>query len=72
MRITHSRSTGAARTTIMRTLGDDNERHLVIRTPWQQPDAKTIAAVWNDLTDEEQREVAAAFGIDPIPPEEAV
>jgi hypothetical protein len=70
MRITVSRSTGATRTDIMRGL-DDDERRLIITTPWDQPDAKTIGAVWNLLTAEEQREVAAAFGLPaPLPPDE--
>jgi hypothetical protein len=55
----------------MRTL-DNDERRLIISTPWDQPDATTIAAIWNQLTPQEQREVALAFGLDPIPPDEAV
>jgi hypothetical protein len=71
MRITVSRSTGATRTDIMRGL-DDDERRLIITTPWDQPDSKTLGLIWNQLVPEEQREVALAFGLDPIPPEEAV
>jgi hypothetical protein len=62
MRITVSRSTGATRTDIMRGL-DDDERRLIITTPWDQPDATTIAAIWNQLTPVEQAEVSKAFGL---------
>ncbi len=71
MRITVSRSTDRTTTHLMRSL-DDDQRRLIIATPWDQPDAKTIGLVWSQLTEEEQREVALAFGLDPIPPKEAV
>ncbi len=70
MRVTVSRSTGATRTDIARSL-DDDERRLIISTPWDQPDAKTIGLIWNQLTEEEQRVVAAAFNLPaPLPPDE--
>src|SRR6266567_4764546 len=59
MRITVSRSTDRTTTHLMRSL-DDDERRLIISTPWDQPDAKTIGLIWNQLTEEEQRVVAAA------------
>jgi hypothetical protein len=71
VRITVSRSTDRTTTHLMRSL-DDDQRRLVIATPWDQPDAKTIGLVWNQLTPEEQHEVAEAFGLHPTPPEEAV
>jgi hypothetical protein len=64
VRITVSRSTGATRTQILRTLGDNDERRLIINSPWQQTDSEIIGTVWNQLTAEEQVEVAAAFGLD--------
>jgi hypothetical protein len=63
MRITTCHSTGRTETGVMRYL-DGERRTLVILAPWQQPIERTIAAVWNLLTEAEQVEVIAAFGLD--------
>jgi len=63
VRITTSYSTGQVKTGILRYL-DGERRTLVIMCPWQQPIDQTVAAIWNQLTPEEQREVAEAFGLD--------
>ncbi len=63
MRITTCHSTGRTETGVLRYL-DGERRTLVIMAPWQQPIQRTIAAVWNLLTEEEQREVVVAFDLD--------
>jgi len=63
VRITTCHSTGRTETGVLRYL-DGERRTLVVMAPWQQPIERTIAAVWNLLTEEEQREVVAAFGLD--------
>jgi hypothetical protein len=62
MKITTTYSTGRTETGVMRLL-DGERRTLVIMCPWGQPLAQTVAAIWNLLTEEEQREVVAAFGL---------
>jgi hypothetical protein len=70
VKVTVCRSTGRTRTDVMRGL-DDDERRLVISTPWDQPPAKTIAAVWDRLSPEEQHAVADVFNLPaPLPPNE--
>ncbi len=69
MRITTCHSTGRTETGVMRYL-DGERRTLVILAPWQQPIERTVAAVWNLLTVDEQTEVVAAFGLG-RPPEPA-
>jgi hypothetical protein len=46
---------------------DGERRTLVIMAPWGQPIARTVAAIWNQLTQDEQVEVAAAYGLDQPP-----
>jgi hypothetical protein len=63
VKITTCHSTGRTETGILRSL-DGERRTLVIMAPWGQPVAQTISAIWDQLTDAEQVEVAAAFGLD--------
>jgi len=63
VRITTSHSTGRTETGILRYL-DGERKTLVISAPWGQPVERTIAAIWNQLTEDEQREVALAFGLE--------
>lgn len=62
MRISVAYSTGRTETSVTRAL-DGQRRRLIISCPWGQPPARTVAAVWNQLTAEEQAEVAQAFGL---------
>jgi hypothetical protein len=62
VRITTCHSTGRTETGILRYL-DGERRTLVIMAPWGQSTERTVASVWNQLTAEEQREVAAALGL---------
>jgi len=55
-------STGRTETGVTRYL-DGERRTLVIMCPWGQSIEQTIAAVWNQLTEPEQIEVAEAFGL---------
>jgi hypothetical protein len=63
MKITTSYSTGRTETGVLRYL-DGERRTLVIMAPWGQSVDQTIAAIWDQLTEDEQREVAQAFGLD--------
>jgi hypothetical protein len=63
VRITTSYSTGRTETGVLRYL-DGERRTLVIMAPWGQPVDRTIAAIWNQLTTDEQTEVRVAFGLD--------
>jgi hypothetical protein len=63
MRISVSYNTGRTETSASRLL-DGQRRTLVIQAPWRQPPAQTVASVWNQLTEQEQREVVEAFGLD--------
>jgi hypothetical protein len=62
VRITTCHSTGRTETGVMRML-DGERRTLIILSPWGQPPERTIAVIWDQLTEEEQRDVAAAFGL---------
>jgi hypothetical protein len=62
MRITTCHSTGRTETGVTRLL-DGERRSLIIMAPWNQPIDRTITAIWNQLTPDEQREVAEAFGL---------
>jgi hypothetical protein len=66
VRITTCYSTGRTETGVLRML-DGERRSLVIMCPWGQPPAQTVTKVWGQLTPAEQREVAAAFGLDRRP-----
>jgi hypothetical protein len=63
VKITVCRSTGRVRTTVLRTL-DDDQRRLVVSIPWDQHPTVTLAAVRDQLTEEEAAELRAAFGLD--------
>jgi len=63
VRITTCHSTGRTETGVLRYL-DGERRTLVILCPWGQPVARMIGAIWNQLTEDEQREVAEAFDLD--------
>lgn len=62
MRITVTYSTGRTETSVLREL-DGQRRRLIISCPWGQPPARTVAAIWGQLSDDEQRELAEAFGL---------
>ncbi len=64
MRVTACYSTGRTQTGLLRGL-DGDQRRIVISCPWGQDPARTVAAIWNQLTPAEQVEVAAAFGLGP-------
>jgi hypothetical protein len=63
MRIVVCYNTGRTSVEVMRSLEHD-QRRLIISAPWQQPRAATLAAIADQLTDEEAAEVARAFGVD--------
>jgi hypothetical protein len=67
LRVTVCYSTGRTRTTVLRSL-DDDQRRLIISVPWGQPATTTLAAIADQLTEAEQAEVAAAFGLRPQEP----
>jgi hypothetical protein len=62
MRVTACYSTGRTQTGLLRGL-DGDERRIVISCPWGQDPARTVAAIWDQLTPAEQVEVAEAFGL---------
>jgi len=67
VRVTACYSTGRTQTGLLRGL-DGEQRRIVISCPWGQDPARTVAAIWDQLTPAEQTEVAAAFGLGPQRP----
>jgi hypothetical protein len=63
VRISVVYSTGRVETGVMRTL-DGQRRGLVVMCPWGQEPLETVRRLAGQLTEEEHREVAAAFGFD--------
>ncbi len=69
MRVTVCRSTGRVQTMVMRAL-DSDERRLIVSIPWDQPGLVTMAAVRDQLTEQEEIELRQTLGLDQ-PPESA-
>ena len=67
MTVTTCYSTGRVETSVMRGLGDNDERRLIISCPWGQLPIQTYMAIRHQLTDEEIAEVRKAFGWDGEP-----
>jgi len=54
---------------VMRAL-DSDERRLIVSIPWDQPGLVTMAAVRDQLTEQEEIELRQTLGLDQ-PPESA-